>query len=262
MNATSGRRPSKVSDEELVDAAADASNTRQLLLLLGIAPYGGNYESIRQRLRTLGVDAPRFGTRPPPRAVDAVRLADAVRIARSYAEVARLLLLGESGAAHRRAKQLVTESGLDYSHFLGKASNRGERRGGRRGAPLSELLVQGRLYPTAALKRRLLREGLLLPRCACCGLLEWQGRVVPLELPTSTGTGRTTGSRTCASSAPTATRRPTRTAAATSVVAEPIGHATAVVNQRLPLHRPVLQTLTGASSGSSAVRRSVPGGPP
>lgn len=45
---------SKVSDEKLLLACTTASNLRQLLLDLGLAPKGGNYKSILNRLEKLG----------------------------------------------------------------------------------------------------------------------------------------------------------------------------------------------------------------
>ena len=42
------RRPSKITDEDLLAAASTAANMRQLLLQLGVAAYGGNYETVRR----------------------------------------------------------------------------------------------------------------------------------------------------------------------------------------------------------------------
>ena len=44
------------------------------------------------------------------------------------------------------------------------------------------MLVAGRLVKTSTLKRRLLREGVLRPRCAGCGLERWRDTPIPLEL--------------------------------------------------------------------------------
>jgi hypothetical protein len=48
--------------------------------------------------------------------------------------------------------------------------------------PLRSVLVRGRLEKTSRLKQRLLAEGYKDRCCECCGLTEWLGRSVPLEL--------------------------------------------------------------------------------
>lgn len=177
------RRPGRVCDEELLAAAAAAANMRQLLLSLGIAAYGGNYETIRKRLRALGVDEP--GPRVRRRTwceVSIVELVSAVAFGSSYASVARSTGLGGDAAASRRAKHLIAEARLAMTHFTGQGWNGGRAIGGLGGRPLEEVLVYGRLEQSNDLRRRLLRDGLLSPECECCRLVTWQGRPIPLEL--------------------------------------------------------------------------------
>jgi Zn finger protein HypA/HybF involved in hydrogenase expression len=48
--------------------------------------------------------------------------------------------------------------------------------------PHGHLLVRGAPITTAQLRRRLIEEGVLEARCSRCGLSEWQGQPIPLEL--------------------------------------------------------------------------------
>lgn len=48
--------PRKYSDEELARAVATSRTMRDVLVGLGLAPYGGNYERVRIRIRHLGLD--------------------------------------------------------------------------------------------------------------------------------------------------------------------------------------------------------------
>lgn len=178
-------RPSKISDEQLLAAVPHAQNLRQLLLALGVAPYGGNYEVIRARLAEVGVDDPRFARRSRAavvRQVSPQELHRAVSLADSYAQVARLLGWGESSWGQRRAKKLIQEAGLETGHFLGRAAMRGLNGNGRTAQSWETLLVRGRRTATSRLRERLLEAGLLLPECASCTGVEWQGRAMPLEL--------------------------------------------------------------------------------
>jgi hypothetical protein len=178
----SGRR---VSDEDVRAAVPSAKNMRHLLELLELAPYGGNYETMRSRLERLGLDHPRFRRRPRLvtwRSVPVEELVRVVALSDSHAQAARMLGFGTSTAAQRHAKRLTEAAGLDTGHYLGKTSNRGLRRGGRAAEPLPTLLVQGRRLHTSNLRERLLAEGLLLPECSCCGNDRWRGAPIPLEL--------------------------------------------------------------------------------
>lgn len=179
-------RPSKISDEQLLAAVPHAQNLHQLLLALGVAGYGGNYEVIRARLAALGIDEPRFARRArstvPPE-VSPEELRRAVSLADSYAQVAGLLSLGSTATAQRRVKRLVQEADLDVGHFLGRSAMRGVGEGGRRRRESWEtLLVAGRRLHTSNLRERLVSEGVLAPECAICESDEWQGHPIPLEL--------------------------------------------------------------------------------
>src|SRR5581483_2385473 len=72
---------------------------------------------------------------------------------------------------------------LDTSHFVRQKDGRvGLQRGGRTPIPLESVLRADSRYPTNRLKARLLEERLLPRECAKCGLTEWRGQPIPLEL--------------------------------------------------------------------------------
>ena len=87
---------------------------------------------------------------------------------------------GNYKTVHARIKKLD----LSTSHFTGAGWNVGARfrRFGPK-APLAEILVENSAYAfTHGLRRRLIQEGLRLHRCEACGLSQWQGLAIPLEL--------------------------------------------------------------------------------
>jgi hypothetical protein len=71
---------------------------------------------------------------------------------------------------------------LDVSHWTGKAHLRGKACLHRPKRPLALLLRHGSAYHSNKLRRRLISEGVFLPRCASCGLEQWLGKAIPLEL--------------------------------------------------------------------------------
>jgi 5-methylcytosine-specific restriction endonuclease McrA len=70
----------------------------------------------------------------------------------------------------------------------GKAIQRGQIRPRARGRPFDDLLTIERRTQRTHLKMRLLRAGLLRAECFECGLTEWRGRPLSLELDHVNGT--------------------------------------------------------------------------
>jgi 5-methylcytosine-specific restriction endonuclease McrA len=71
----------------------------------------------------------------------------------------------------------------------GKAVKRGDIVPGDRVMPISELLVVGRRTNRGHLKKRLLNAGLKENRCERCGISEWRGRRLSMQLHHVNGEG-------------------------------------------------------------------------
>ena len=108
-------------------------------------------------------------------------LADAVRTSVSVAGVCRVLGISLSSSSMQTyISRRIKKFGLDTSHFLGRAANRGE---GHVGGPdklhWSEILVldrkNGLKEKTEKLRRAMIESG-ILHKCVKCGLgLDWPG---------------------------------------------------------------------------------------
>lgn len=123
------------------------------------------------------------------------QLAEAVKVSRSVYQVLSKLGLKVGGAQHRTIKNRIREFGLDDSHFLGQGWNRGDPGGllrPRAARTLEDILVKDSTYLcTSDLKRRLLAAGLLVNRCAVCGLLPvWNSQPLVLRLDHMNGDNR------------------------------------------------------------------------
>ena len=92
---------------------------------------------------------------------------------------------GNYSVAHRRIERM----GLDISHFTGAAHLKGKTHNWAKKTPLSDLLVKNFLggVTTHKIKLRLIKEGLLQRKCYNCGISEWQGRQLSLELEHKNG---------------------------------------------------------------------------
>lgn len=113
---------------------------------------------------------------------DAEIVATAVRECHSIASVLRRLNLRAAGANYPTIKRLIKELGLDVSHWTGQGHRRGVRVPVVLPRPLDVVLRRDVPVNSHKLRTRLIREGVLLARCNHCGLDEWLGQPIPLEL--------------------------------------------------------------------------------
>ena len=109
------------------------------------------------------------------------QLEAAVKASRSIRGVIDRLGLHPAGGTYAYIKKYAAEYGFDTSHWLGQGHRLGSRLPVRPAEPLARLLVRDR-FASSKLKRRLLKEGVFLPQCAVCGLREWRGSPIPLDM--------------------------------------------------------------------------------
>ena len=103
----------------------------------------------------------------------------------SIAQVARKLGCNATGGGYITLKMAASELGLDTSHMTGQGWNIGwpTNPSKERVTALSDILVKNSTYTTIwRLKRRLLQEGILEYKCYLCGLTEWNGKPITLQL--------------------------------------------------------------------------------
>ena len=115
-------------DEELIKAVPGSVSLAEILRKLGLRPVGGNYGTVKFRIKALGLDITH--------------------------------LLGKGYAAGRRFSLMERRPKRPIEHYLKKDTH----------------------CSSANLKRRLIREGLLKQQCDKCGVVEWQGKILALEL--------------------------------------------------------------------------------
>lgn len=168
-------------DDQLRHAVAASRNLSQTLVRLGLRPRGANYETVRRRLRELQIDTDHW-PRARYRVVDPEAFAAAVAASDSVAAALRRIGWPSTTTTRRRFRGLVAVYGLDLSHFLGQASQRGKRFP-ERARPVGDYLcVKGPTISSSQLRRKLIAEGIFDPECTICGQQNWQGVPIPLEL--------------------------------------------------------------------------------
>jgi hypothetical protein len=105
---------------------------------------------------------------------------EAVKTSHSIRQV--LLKLGlnpKGGGGYRSFHQATKDFKVDTSHFKGQGWNKGKfipRRSTK------DYLSNKFIISSYKLKKRLMKEGLLKPRCSNCGRTKWLGNLIPLNL--------------------------------------------------------------------------------
>ena len=98
----------------------------------------------------------------------------------SYREVAEKIGYNPDGGSGIAAvKEMIAKYQFDISHFKGggHTKNIGNYR-----TPIEKYLNNEVAITSHKLRVRLIKEGYFEEKCSCCGLSEWLGQPIPLEL--------------------------------------------------------------------------------
>lgn len=110
---------------------------------------------------------------------------EAAKNSTSISGMCKYLGRNPCGAGYYIIKKKIKELNIDTSHFLGQGWNKGYKFNPMKNhtIPIEEILVKNSSYNcTHSLKRRLFNIGLKEHKCEKCGLTEWNGLPIPLEL--------------------------------------------------------------------------------
>jgi hypothetical protein len=166
----------------LAAALATSKNLKEVVAALGLedSPYRRRYVS--EKIREYGLDQTRL--RSSRHKYTPELLSDAASRCLSVKGVVRHLGLQEAGGTEAHISRQLKKFGIDTSHFLGQAHNRGKKRGPRRTA--HQILVKnpsGSGRVRCELLRRALADLGLEARCAGCGTgPSWRGKAMTLEI--------------------------------------------------------------------------------
>lgn len=168
--------PRAWTDEQLKAAVAQARCVADVLRALGLT----NSKTVLARAAALGLDIPR-GKRP---SWTDDELRAAVAESKTIRQALKRLNVQGRGDNYKTFHKYVRRLGIDTSHFAGSGHLAGQSRLNLRSRrSLDTILVENSEYEnTKGLARRLVREGVLERRCYECGLTEWRGQPMPLEL--------------------------------------------------------------------------------
>jgi hypothetical protein len=115
------------------------------------------------------------------------QLIEAVKTNSSIMGVLKTIGLKLCGGSHTLVKMRIKQLNIDKSHFTGQGWCRGEKHKEYINRvikyPLEQILVKDSTYQcTHTLKKRLIREGLLINECYNCKLTTWLNEPISLQL--------------------------------------------------------------------------------
>lgn len=174
-------------DDQLRRAVAASTSLREVFAALDLAIGGSQWAIVRARVKALGCDTShwRYPLDPQPAssyavataALQQVDLRNLVLRCHSRAEVLREAGLTPSVTSYRALRDALAD--VEVSSDAPAL----RRPRGRPRRPIESILVRDSDWTnTAALRERLIDEGIMAARCARCGIETWQGEAAPLQL--------------------------------------------------------------------------------
>lgn len=186
------RRGRRWTDAQLAAAVAEATNLYGVFQALGMRVGGGAWIRMQDHIHRLGLDTSHWpagpvtdpqGARPERPSWTDAEMLEAATDARSVRQVmGRLGLDPDRKRGRREVERRLRDVGIEPTSLSGQGWAAGTDRPTRRARPLADILVRGSTVGSSKLRQRLLREGVLQPRCASCHLDEWLGQAIPLQL--------------------------------------------------------------------------------
>jgi hypothetical protein len=177
------RRVYDVPGEEFTEVVAASLSLREMIRRLGLHDHTNTYHRLRQRIDELHIDTSHFcGTGRRPRRYSQKDLEQAAASSRSIRQTLQVLGIKAEGGNYKTIRRDIDAFGIDTSHFTSRGWRKGEASPVTRVKPLKEVLVRDSTLGTSQLRKRLRRHGLLGHSCQICGVTEWMGRSLTLEL--------------------------------------------------------------------------------
>lgn len=100
----------------------------------------------------------------------------------SYAQVIKKIGKNPTAGSYKFVKKQIEIYNIDTKHFTGNAHLKGKTHDWSKKEPIETFLVENCLCSRTNLKRRLVKEGLLKYECCECGISNWRGNKISLQL--------------------------------------------------------------------------------
>lgn len=173
-------------DEQFRDAVKSSHRMIEVLRKLGVKPKSSSYNLANKLVVDLNLDISHFSKNKTFSAIKYTeeQFRDAVKNSFTMIDVLRTIGVRGSGGNYDIAHRMIKKMGLDTSHFTGHGHLKGKHHTWSKAHSLDKILVNGYNggIPTSKLKNKLFRANMLENKCSKCGIKDWNGLPLSLEL--------------------------------------------------------------------------------
>ena len=165
-------------DKELLQEVINKSSSRvEVLKNFGYNPKSAiSRKKLNKSIEKFGLDISHFSNRTDRWNI----LPDVIEDCYSIADVLKMVGLTDQGDNHKTAKRAIKELGLDISHF--RKPDRANKGGSLPKYTAEEMFCENSRVTRATVKRWILRNNVIEYKCNECGIVEWNGRTLTLDL--------------------------------------------------------------------------------
>lgn len=148
----------------------------------GLNGAGANYRVLKKLIRKMGIDVSHFKNGKWSTNINKDILLKIISNSYSYAQVLQALDAAYAGGNIATLKRIIRDNNIDISHFKGQAIQGGKKIGYK--YPIQYYLVNDgdSKINSHLLKIRLIKENIFEYKCYRCGISEWQGEKIGLQL--------------------------------------------------------------------------------
>lgn len=181
-------RAYQVEDSIFIESIKSSKNIHEALTKMGLNSRGAAYKSFKIRCEKLNIDLSHFADEKTIRkSLLEKDISEACAQSISRQETLKRLGLNPHTGANVNwiNKQLINVS---TEHWLGEGHLKNKTHNWTESQPFDEILVENSAYLwNASLKKRLLKAGLLEYKCYHCGIVDWLGGKLSLQLEHKNG---------------------------------------------------------------------------
>lgn len=178
-----GVMPRTWTEQELREATSSSNNFKEVCKKLHLNYWSTTVDYLRKWMSEYKIDYSHFKKQGDSRTWTDDQLKECVKQSTSMFEVVEKLGLSKTGSVHQLVTRYVRELNLDTSHFSGSRNSSF--------IPTDKILVKDSTYRSnTRLKDRILKEKLLEYKCSRCGITEWLGAPIVLQLDHVNGNNR------------------------------------------------------------------------
>lgn len=178
-----------VDDNTFSSVVKSSKNIHEALKTMGLNARGAAYKIFKKRCRILNIDISHLNNKTLRAMINDTKIIDACALNISRQSTLKELGLDpHTGSNVKWIEKKIRELNIITCHWIGIGHLKGKSHSWTKKIPLASILVENSEYSSNTyLKKRLLDERILVYICYNCGINEWMGKRLSLQLEHKNG---------------------------------------------------------------------------